>query len=165
MRNLDGIFDFKPSLIGSLSYGLTAVGAPVDTLGFREVMALLVMGAVSGTADNQGTLNVKIQESATATGTGSHWTDVTDGDYNGTWAFTTIAVAAGTYENIVMEKQYERMGAGRKRYIRAHATVAGTDSINVRYCVSFLLGKPNDTLYISSATTHATGNVEYSRGL
>lgn len=160
MRNYDGMLELRPSLIGTLSYGLTAVGVPVDTLGFRDVMAVLVAGSVQGTDANQGTLAVKIQESASITGTGAGWVDIDNGDYNGTFEFDSIAIVAGTNEVLHMGKQYERLGGNRSRYIRAHATIAGTDSISCKFSVAFLLGRPNDTLYINDAVTISTGNVE-----
>lgn len=166
MRNLDGLLELRPSLIGSLSVGLTSVGAPVDTMGFADVLAVLVAGAASGTNGQTGWLDVKIQESATAAGTGALWADIDDGALNGTFEFDQMTFLANTNPTIQMAKQYENVStSGRKRFIRAHATVTGTDSCNVRYSVAMLLGRPNDTLYINNAVEANTTNVEYSLGL
>lgn len=166
MRGYDGTFEFRPSLVGTLSYNLTACGNPVKVTGFADVMAVLIAGAVQGSANNQGTLNVKIQESASSTGTGALWSDITDGAINGTFAFTEIAIAAGTNQVIYAQKKYERMNdANRKAWIRAHATVAGTDSISIKYSVGFLLGRPIDSVYITDATSYSTLNTQYGVGL
>ena len=61
--------------------------------------------------------------------------------------------------------QSERVGDGvRKRYIRAHATLAGTAGSSPKVCVAFLLGKPISSGYIVNASTQATGNVEFKIG-
>jgi hypothetical protein len=75
-------------------------------------------------------------------------------------------MAANTNPNLVMAKQYSRLDdSNRKRWIRAHATVSGTNSCSPKYSVAFLLGNPDDTLYINNAEVMASGNVEYSKGL
>ena len=160
MRNYDALMDVHPTLIGSIdtTSAKTAVGAPIDTLGFKDMMATLVLGAASGTTTATGTLAVKLQESASATGTGGAWTDITDGAITGTLAFTTLTVT-GTDPSMQMGKLYERLQEGtRARYIRAHATAGGTSGLGMKYCVQILLGRPNDTLYISDAVTQGTGN-------
>lgn len=166
MRGYDGSLELRPSLIGTLSVGLTAVGAPVDTLGFSDVLAVLIAGSVYGTNGNVGYLDVKIQESATATGTGANWSDITDGAVHaGSFDFDQMTFAANTNPNIQMAKQYDHLGLGRKRYIRAHATVSGTDSCSPKLSVAFLLGRPTDTLYINNAVLASSTNVEYSKCL
>ncbi len=68
MRDYTSILDFHPSLIGSISVNaITSVGAPIDTLGFKDVLAILMTSAVVGS--NPGLLLVKVQESASPTGT------------------------------------------------------------------------------------------------
>lgn len=162
MRNYDSILDLHPSMIGTIStIGGTAVGAPVDTLGFADVLAVLCAGAVAGSgAGALATLSIKIQESASATGT--NWTDITDGAVHaGSFDFDDVSFT-GTSPVLVMEKQYEHLGLGRMRYIRAHATLAGTVGLGPKFCVAFLLGRPQDTLYIANAETQATGNPEFT---
>ena len=166
MRRQTDILELKPSLIGTLSYGLTACGAPVRVTGFKDVLAVLVAGAVQGTATNYCTLNIKMQESATAAGTGASWTDITDGSVNGSFDFDEVATFAGTWQTLFMDKVYERLDdKNRKAYIRAHATVSGTEAVSIKYSVAFLLGRPDDTLYITNATTHDTGNSQYGIGV
>ena len=49
MRNYDGIFEIRPSLIGTLStISGTALGAPINVQGFRDVLGILVAGALAG---------------------------------------------------------------------------------------------------------------------
>jgi hypothetical protein len=154
-------------MIGTLStIGGTAVGAPVDTRGFADVLATLVLGAVMGSGTGSTvTLAIKIQESASATGT--NWTDITNGHLVGgevaaSFDFDTVTLT-GTSPVIVMEKQYMQLrDSNRLRYIRAHATLAGTVGLGPKFSVAFLLGRPDDTLYISNAETAATGNAEYT---
>jgi hypothetical protein len=165
MRLLSDMYELRPSLIGTIStIGATAVGAPVSILGFREVLGTLVAGAVAGSGTGSTvTLAVKIQQSATATGTGALWTDVTPGDVNSTFAFTTMTFT-GTDPAFKMEKKYERIGNTLTGpYIRAHATLAGTVGLGPKFCVNFLCGKPTDTLYVPSSSTASTGNVEFTK--
>jgi hypothetical protein len=165
MRNYADIFAYHPSMIGTLStIGGTAIGAPVCIQGFRDVLALLTAGAVFGSGTGSTiTLAVKMQQSASATGTGAGWTDITPGDVNSTFAFTTLTFT-GTDPAFKMEEKYERIGnAITGKFIRAHATLAGTVGLGPKFSVGFLLGRPTDTLYVGSATTEATGNVEYTK--
>ena len=169
MRNYDGLFELRPSLIGTIStIGGTAVGAPVDCMGFKDVLAILTAGSLQGSAGSTVFLDVKIQESASATGTGALWTDVTDGAYHaGSWDFdkmTFTAATLGTWIQTQADKEYEIVGGvNRKRYIRAHATLSGTVGLGPKLSAVFLLGRPNDTLYINNATSFSTGNVEYTK--
>lgn len=165
MRNLDGILDLRASLVGSIAVGATAVGAPIDTLGFKDVLAVLIAGAgLFGTATNTGTLTVKIQESATTAGTGALWSDITDGAVNGSFKFTDIAVA-GTNGGPYMGSRYEHLGLGRSRYIRAHVTMAGTAPLGPKFSVGFLLGRPDDSLYITNGSQVGTGNSQYTQSV
>lgn len=159
MRNLDGIFEWRPSLIGSIAIAATACGAPVKTIGFQEVLALLIVGAISGTADTHGVLSVTIEESATATGTGASWTTISG------MTFDDIAFDTGTDANLRMGKQYSLLADGtRKTWIRAKASLAGTAATGAKYSVGFLLGKPIDTLYITDAATQPTNNNQFTIG-
>lgn len=164
MRNLTDSLSLHPSLIGTIStIGGTAVGAPICVQGFREVLATLVAGAIFGSgAGSTITLAVKVQQSGSAAGTGALWTDITPGDVNSTFAFTTMTFT-GTDPTLKMESKYERIGnAITGKFIRAHATLAGTVGLGPKFCVNFLLGRPVDSIYVGSASTEATGNGEYT---
>ena len=176
MRNYTDVLEIRPSLIGTISViGGTAVGRPVDCLGFSDVFALLVAGAVQGSTGATVNLAVKIQESASPTGTGAGWTDITNGAiHSGSFDFDTLifggSIAGGdttaTWLPYQTGKEYEYIigkDASRARYIRAHATLSGTVGIGPKFTVSFLLGRPNDTLYINNATTFASTNVELTK--
>lgn len=89
----------------------SANGIAVDTQGYEEAVALLEVGAVSGTSP---TLDVKIQESADGS---TGWTDITGK------AFTQVTVSDNE-QKLKLDLQ-AKQGA-RKRYIRAVATIAGT---------------------------------------
>lgn len=166
MRRYDDLLEVMPSMIGTIStIGGTAIGAPVCVQGFKDVMAVLVAGALFGTGDGTATvtLSVKIQESASATGTGALWTDV-QGDVNGTFDFDDVTFGlASTNVNNHCQKQYERIGTGiTKKWIRAHATLSGTVGLGPKFSVTFLLGRPIDTLYIQEPSTVATGNNQFT---
>ena len=170
MRIFDGIFELRPSLIGTIStIGGTAVGIPVDTMGFKDVLAVLTAGALAGSAGSTVYLDVKVQESATPEGTGALWSDIKDGAYSGTFDFTQMTFSAattGTWIPYQAQKQYEQVGgndASRKRYIRAHATLSGTVGLGPKISCAFLLGRPTDTLYINNATSFASTNVELTQ--
>jgi len=167
MQDLQNVFDYRATLLGSIYVGETAVGAPVDTLGFSQVLALLTSGCVGGTDGAYTLLSVKIQESATATAIGTGWTDIDDGQVNGTMEFADVGHQAGTNDVIDNQSIYEKVGDGvRKRYVRAHASLAGTAGGQPRYSVGILLGAPMDTIhYIQSPTSQATGNTEFTTGL
>ena len=167
MRNQTDILEVMPSLIGTMGViGATAIGAPVCVQGFRDVLAVLVAGALYGTGDGTATttLTVKMQQSASATGTGTGWSDITPGDVNGTFAFSALTFGlTTTTPNIYVSKKYERIGSGiTGKYIRAHATLAGTAGLSPKFCVTFLLGKPVDTLYVAGPSAVATGNSEFA---
>jgi hypothetical protein len=165
MRRYSDLMDLHPSIIGSMSViGSTVIGAPVDTLGFADVLAVLIAGQLMGTGDGTAnvTLAVKVQESASITGTGALWTDITDGAIHvGSFDFDSINFA-NTSPVLSMAKEYEHLAIGRKRYIRAHATLSGTVGVGPKLCVAFLLGRPNDTLYVAGAITQATANTQYT---
>lgn len=164
MRDYVNMLDLHPSLVGTIStIGGTAIGAPIDIRGFRDVLAILVAGAVAGSGTGATNyLDVKIQQSASATGTGAGWTDVTPGDYNGTFAFSQITFS-GTDPKMYMEQKYERIGNGLTgRYIRAHATLSGTVGLGPKFTVAFLLGRPIDSIYMVKGTTQATGNSQFT---
>jgi len=168
MRNYDGLLELRPSLIGTISdIGATAVGIPIDCIGFRDVLAILTAGALEG-SDGAGVfLDIKVQESASAEGT--NWTDITDGAHHvGSFDFDQLAIGhgidAGTWIPYQTGKEYELVtGQERLRYIRAHATLSGTVGLGPKLSVAFLLGRPSDTLYVGNATSFASVNAEVTK--
>lgn len=168
MRENSGLLELRPTLIGTLStIGGTAVGRPVDTMGFSDVLAVLTAGALAGSAGANCSYAVKFQESASADGTGANWSDIENGAINGTMAFTTLTfsgIDAGTFANYQADKLYERLSDGnRARYIRAHATLTGTAGYGAKLSVVCLLGRPSDTLWINGATSFGTDNLEVTQ--
>ncbi len=172
MRQSTSILELRPSLIGTLStIGATAVGVPIDTLGFADVLATLCAGAIVGSGGSTVVLAVKVQESATATGT--NWTDITNEAISqGSFNFTSLTfggdvaggTTTGTWLGYQMGKKYAKLSdSNRLRYIRAHATLTGTVGLGPKFVAAFLLGHPNDTLYASNAVLIGSGNIEVSK--
>lgn len=117
------VFTPKQSLV-SAARTASANGTGVDTMGYNEVVALLDVGAVSGTSP---TLDVKLQESDTSGGTytdisGAAFAQVTDANHS-----LTIGVKVGD--------------GVRKRFIRAVATIGGTTP-SFTCAIALLLAKP-----------------------
>ena len=139
--------------------------------GFRDALVTLVAGAIQGSTGSTVTLAVKIQESASATGT--NWTDITDeGALGGSAAFTTLTFGGGiaggdttgTWLPYQMGKEYVRLADGtRQRYVRAHATLNGTIGLGPKFAVTFLLGRPVDTLYAANGVVVPSGNVQLTK--
>ena len=156
MRQLSALADFHPSLIGSLSVnGVTACGAPIDSLGFREVLMIVMANAVVGS--NPGQVQFALQESASLTGTSTAWSTIGNGQISGTMTLT-IALASGTSPVISMAKLGERCMDGiRQRYFRILATNQGTSGLGVRIAAGVLLDRPQDTIYVANALTQSTG--------
>ena len=97
----------------------TVTGETVDTRGYDSAMALVAVGAVSGTDDspsNPAVFVVKLQESDTTM----------DGD------FTDVASTdlQGTFSTSLVQNTVERVGyIGSKRYVRAVITkTSGTSA-------------------------------------
>lgn len=174
MKDYVSKLDVRPSLIGTLStIGGTAVGAPIDCLGFSDVMGIVVAGAIQGSTGSTVTLSVKVQESAVPAGTGANWTDITNEAVSqGSFSFSALTfgdeLAGGTttgtwlpYETV---KKYAKLSDGnRRRYIRAHATLSGTVGLGPKLSVVFIMGKPNDSYYVSSAVVQPSGNPELTK--
>ncbi len=164
MRSLNSVMDWNASLVGSMSInGMTACGAPVDTLGFKEVLALLIANApIVGTATNIGTIQFNLQESATLNGTGTAWSNINNGQISGT-CVATIPFLSGTAFTPCNNMIYERLQDGvRLRYIRLLATMTGTTAFNIRLAGGLLLGTPQDTLYVTNAVVQNTGTTEFT---
>ena len=159
-------------ILGSLTAGMTAIGPAVDTLGFRDVMAILTVGTAVGTTGNNVDIYMRLQE-ADIIGTSANYADITDGSFTGTCQSTTLALVAGTVGaryntgSVSFTKMYERLNDGvRKRYIRAVATCKGSGlEVQVPYAVTLILGMAEDTeQYISQATTVGSGHEGVTTG-
>jgi len=172
MREYINQFNVVPSLIGTMStISGTAVGAPVRITGFQDCLGIVTVGGLQGSTGATVTLSVKVQESATATGT--NWTDITnEAVSSGSFSFPAITlgddIAGGTttgtwlpYESV---KKYGRLSdTNRLGYIRMHATLTGTVGLGPKISGVFLMGRPTDSLYISSAVVVPSGNVELTK--
>ena len=174
MRQYTDMFSAYPSLVGTMSViGGTAVGAPIDCIGFNDVLGVLVLGGLQGSTGATVNVAVKVQESTDPTLTGTGWTDITNEAVSqGSFSFSTVtlgdSIAGGTttgtwipYETV---KKYARLSdANRKRYIRAHATLSGTVGLGPKMAVLFVMGRPDDTYYVQSAVVVPSGNVELTK--
>jgi hypothetical protein len=99
----------------------TATGTGVDTQGYFDAVAVLEVGAVSGTTP---TLNVKIQESDD----NSSWADVSGA------TFTQVSAS-----NSSQVLRLSELNVTRKRYLRALGTIAGTTP-SFAFGVQLLMG-------------------------
>ena len=156
---------WQPSIIGTIYdavSGDTWQGAPVQVDGFSEASLLVIYSAAKyGTAANVATITLKVQESATLAVTGTNWTDVTDGEVTGSWKVAANVTNTGS-PWVGSTSAYERIVRGtRKKFLRLHATLAGTAGTTAYIAAGFLLGNPISTLYITNPTSMGTGNSEF----
>jgi hypothetical protein len=162
----------QPSLIGTLStIGGTAVGAPIDRIGFSYGVAFLSAGALQGSTGSTVTLSIKIQESATATGT--NWTDITNEALsNSSYNLSAVTFGGnlaggdttGTWQSYQTVKKFAKLSdANRQRFIRCHATLSGTVGLGPKFVAGFVLGNPLDTLYVANPVVTASGNIELTK--
>lgn len=171
MRNYNSVFHTKNALTGvicaSHTTAATLQGIAIDTIGFKDMLAVLCIGTLkgSGAASQTATLTVKFQEAAAI---GTDWTDITNGAINGTATvkgsavFDAVALVAesrpyatGQYQR----KLYLNLNDGvRKRYLRANASIVGAGSQTAEFVVSIaaILGRPVDSNYIIDAVSLAT---------
>lgn len=115
LDSIKAAFSFRPAAVTA-----TANGTSVDTLGYFDGMAVLEVGAVTGTSP---TLDVKVQES----------------DDNSTWSDTGITFTQVTAANNSQAKRLAELNLTRKRYLRGVATIAGTTP-NFTFGLELLLG-------------------------
>lgn len=156
MRTLSQIMDFNASVIGSLSVnGVTACGAPIDTLGFKEVLVHLIANAVVGSNPSYVTFN--LQECAIISGTSTAWSNINNGQLMGT-CVATIPFLSGTDPRPTNGMMYERLQDGnRLRYLRLLATCSGTSGLGIRFTGAILLGTPMDSAYVTNGAIQPTG--------
>lgn len=172
MRN--HTFNVIPALVGTMStIGGTAVGYPIDTLGFADMLAILCAGGLQGSTGATVNIAVKWQESSTPTGTGALWTDITNEAVSqSSYTLPTITLGdelaggttTGTWLPAETVKKYAKLADGnRLRYIRCHATLTGTVGLGPKISVLALLGRTDDTYYVQTAVVQPSGNVEVSK--
>jgi hypothetical protein len=164
MHQIQSMQDWRPTLVGTLYAGATGAtyhGNAVCINGFGEARLLVAFKTLTaGTAVNLATLTLKVQESATLAGTGSAWSDITDGEVMGSFKVALTLTAPGTH---VLEatSAYERLVRGdRKQFIRVHATIAGTAGIGAALAAGFMLGSPISTLYVTNPVLFSTNSAE-----
>ncbi len=172
MRNYNSVFHVKNALTGvicaSTTTAATLQGIAIDTIGFKDMLAVLCVASLKGSSATGQTANltVKFQESAT---NGTNWSDITNGCLNGTASvkgscvFDVVAVSAesrpfatGQYQR----KLYLNLNDGvRSRFLRCNASVTGvTAGATGEFVVSVaaILGRPVDSNYIIDAVSLAT---------
>lgn len=168
MRLGSDLYEYKAALCGLLFCSGSVLspsthGATIDTFGFQDMMATLCVGIPEGTADgalNSFDVKVKFQEAVEASGP---YTDITNGAIMGSVKFDTIAVLAnsapvspGLYMDKIAEKISDQK---RKRYWRVNAIAAATAAYGkawIPVSVHVLLGRPINTIYITSPASVAT---------
>lgn len=165
MRQWSDIVDFVPILVGTIEgAGETAVGNPIDTMGFQDVMFMLTYGCCGGTGGQSARLKVTIQEGASAAGTGGDMSTINDGMITGTHIIITAYGTAPTYPYLASTYWYERLNdSKRNRYLRAIVTSTNAAGCEFAYTLGAILGRPRDTLYICRATVVGSTNAEYKK--
>lgn len=163
-------------ILGSSVISITQVGAAFDTLGFKEVLAVLAFpGYVIGSAALATTaryLYATIEESAVLDGTTTAWSVINDGAYTGTCQMTAVGIVAsstGASVSVVTLKQsklYERLNDGvRKRFIRGVVYSSGLAGslVHIPYALTFIFDRAQDTAqYVTHPTITGTNCREYS---
>jgi len=128
-------------------------GLPIDTMGFKDILATLAIGNVGGTAGQVVDVDAWLEESATIDGTTTAWVRIGDGAINGSANFTSTAVTVGTTNVVAQRKIYEKLDdTNRKRYIRAVGAVKSTGGSVASLAVSIILANPDNTIYINQST-------------
>jgi hypothetical protein len=153
--------EFHPSLIGSFSTAIgTYIGIPVDCLGFTSGLAFAAAGATQGTAGVTWRINIKVQECARLLGSGTEWSDITNGALSGTWKLSELAADCGTNSTLYKDQVAELISDGnRKQFIRMHATLTGTATSAPKLFGGFIL-QSRSTNYVQAASSVGTNNKE-----
>lgn len=150
-------------LTGSDATGGTANGASINRTTFADVLMVVTMGEIYGSAATPAELVVSLTESDALSGP---FTVIGNGAITGTCTLKinvkgdTVATNPGNY----MGKLYERLSDGnRKKFLSCIATLKGTSAKQTggAISVSLLLGRPSDTLYIANPSSVGTGNTKY----
>lgn len=176
MRRINDTSDLRVSFAGIVfGTGATAkthYGYAIDTLGFSEVLGMITMGCAWATAPSYTVIGVRFQESALLAGTGSAWSDITDGAPCGSFDISDITVATVSASTPMQQNyggvEYMQLADGnRKRYIRPIITVtgvAGSSPTYVPVTVSVLLGGAQRSTLVQNASSFGTSTRELSGG-
>lgn len=121
----------------------TTNGATIDTLGFGDGMAIVTVGATTG-SPSSFTVDAKVQESSAANFASP--TDITGA------AITQVVAAAKTAE---IKIPMSRIRAASKRYVRVviTTTVTGGSSPTVAIGSVILLGNPERASKVANSVT------------
>lgn len=156
-------------VLASAATARTQVGIAIDTLGFREMLAMLCVGQAASSTGVNVDIYMRGEECDSANGT---YAAINDGAYTGSCVSTTLALvactSAGAYNTnaVYMTKIFERLNDGiRKRFVRFTAYAVGSaPAVHVPYTIAVLLGAADDTdTYISQPTTIATGHNSFNK--
>ena len=151
--------------------GNTAVGASIDTNGFKELLMVVTVGQAIGTGGSNAQMKVTLQESGTIDAVTTGWSAINDGMVSGTAVTTSMAIVAASGAGAMHDtglwvtKFYERLNDGvRKRFIRPTATLTGTaEIVQCAYSVAIMMSRAADTgLYVVNPTVQASGTSEFS---
>ena len=166
MRNYNSVYHVWNGLTGVITSSgagaKTLQGNAIDTIGFKDCLAVLCVGSLQASAPvtHSSNLTVKVQEAAAA---GTNWDNITDGAIVGTASvygsatFDVLAVSAQSFPLTAgqyQRKMYIRLNDGtRKRYLRVNASIVGTAACISQYAISvaIILGRPADSNYIVDA--------------
>ena len=125
--------------VDAMATGLTttaeALGTGIDTTGFRSLLAILAVGAVTGTNE---TLDMKLQESSVV---GSGYTDITG---------ATFTQVTDTPSPVTDAQFIELDLLPRKAFIRGLGTIAGTTPVFPTNLI-FVLYNAVDSAYAGTA--------------
>lgn len=180
MRNYNGIFHVQNTISGilraSAAVAHTIHGNSIDTIGFQDMLGILCLGVMKGSAASNtagADVTVKWQEAVTTTGP---FTDITDGALNGTASvygsakFDVVSCLGGssiTNTALKQRKLYMLLNQdGRKRYIRAQASITGTTAnvLHVNIAVAAILGRARESGYIIDTLSHGLASSDIGSG-
>jgi hypothetical protein len=124
-EDVKAVVDIEPQATDT-----TLNGTAIDITGYEDAMAIISVGAASGTPTGY-TVDAKIQESADGS---TGWADITGA------AITQIVDT----DDVTAEVKVDLRRAARKGYIRVVLTAAltGGSSPAIPVCATFVLGTP-----------------------
>lgn len=167
MRYGKELYEFKAGFIGVLFNSVntafvSSCGNTIDTHGFHDMLATLLVGVPEGSAGQSIVVAGKFQEADSANGT---FADISTGALTNSATFSSLTVIANTtgvaQVPFAMAKLSEIIsGQARKRYLRVnvYATTTAIGRAWLPISVNVLLGRAQDTLYITNPSSIASGN-------